>query len=252
VPDPLFADPRLAALYDVLEADRSDLDAYAAIVDELAATTVLDVGCGTGTFVCMLAQRGIQVVGIDPAEASLERARRKPGAGSVRWIHGDAVTIPAFELDLATMTGNVAQVFLTDADWHTALHSIRQAVRAGGWVVFEVRDPAQRAWEKWTKEHTYRQVEVDGEGIVTTWTELLDVRGPLVSFRHVYSFTRDGSELRSDSTLRFRDRDEIAESLEAVGLDLRFVRDAPDRPGKELVFLAQRDAATLGGTERRS
>ena len=33
--DPIFADPRLAAIYDALDADRSDLDAYAAVVDEM-------------------------------------------------------------------------------------------------------------------------------------------------------------------------------------------------------------------------
>jgi hypothetical protein len=44
VPDPIFARPRLAPLYDVLDEDRSDLAAYVGIVDELAASTVLDVG----------------------------------------------------------------------------------------------------------------------------------------------------------------------------------------------------------------
>ena len=34
--DPIFADPRLAAIYDALDADRSDLDAYAAVVDDAA------------------------------------------------------------------------------------------------------------------------------------------------------------------------------------------------------------------------
>lgn len=47
VPDALFADPRLALLYDVIDDDRSDLDAYVAIATELGATSVLDVGCGT-------------------------------------------------------------------------------------------------------------------------------------------------------------------------------------------------------------
>jgi hypothetical protein len=46
--------------------------------------------------------------------------------------------------------------------------------------------------------------------------------------------------LESQSTLRFRDRGEIADSLAAAGYRLDGVRDAPDRPGLEFVFIARR------------
>jgi hypothetical protein len=49
VADSIFEDPRLAGIYDPPDADRSDLELYAALVDELGAKTVLDLGCGTGT-----------------------------------------------------------------------------------------------------------------------------------------------------------------------------------------------------------
>ena len=42
--DAIFEDPRLAAMYDALDPDRSDLDVYRAIADELGARRVLDVG----------------------------------------------------------------------------------------------------------------------------------------------------------------------------------------------------------------
>ncbi|MER7371009.1 class I SAM-dependent methyltransferase, partial [Nonomuraea wenchangensis] len=97
-----FEDPRLAAVYDPLDPDRSDLDVYAAIAAELGARSVLDVGCGTGTFALMLAGRGLEVTGVDPAGASLAVARAKPGAERVRWIHGDARALPPMAADLAT------------------------------------------------------------------------------------------------------------------------------------------------------
>src|SRR5690242_7566413 len=89
VPDRLFADRRLAGVYDPLDPDRSDLEAYVAIAAELGARTVLDLGCGTGTFAIMLAGQGLDVTGVDPAAASVDVARRKPGAERVRWVVGE-------------------------------------------------------------------------------------------------------------------------------------------------------------------
>ena len=63
---------------------------------------------------------------------------------------------------------------------------------------------------------------------------------PFVSFHHIVRFD-GGDELLSDSTLRFRDRQEVAESLESAGFAVLEVRDAPDRPGLELVFVSRRD-----------
>lgn len=47
--DAIFEEPRLAEIYDELDPDRSDVDAYAAMAAEFGAESVLDVGCGTGT-----------------------------------------------------------------------------------------------------------------------------------------------------------------------------------------------------------
>jgi hypothetical protein len=46
--------------------------------------------------------------------------------------------------------------------------------------------------------------------------------------------------LTSDSTLRFRERAELAASLASAGLVVDEIRDAPDRPGLEFVFIAHR------------
>jgi hypothetical protein len=50
----------------------------------------------------------------------LAMARAKPAADAVRWMHGDATTLPALQVDAAFMTANVAQLFLTDGDWAAA------------------------------------------------------------------------------------------------------------------------------------
>jgi SAM-dependent methyltransferase len=240
VPDAIFADPRLARVYDPLDPDRSDLEVYAAMAAEFGAGSALDVGCGTGTFACMLAGRGLEVIGVDPARASLDVARAKPGADAVRWLEGDATSLPPLQVDLATMTGNVAQVFLTDTEWAATLAGVLAALRPGGRLVFETRDPARRAWLGWTRKHSFTRTDVPGAGIVQSWHELTGVTGELVCFRSFTVFEADDMVITSDSTLRFRERDAIAASLAATGYQLDEVRDAPDRPGLEFVFIARR------------
>lgn len=238
--DAIFENQRLADVYDPLDPDRSDLDLYLGLAERFGARSVLDIGCGTGTFAVLLAERGIEVTGVDPANASLNVARRKPGAEKVRWIHGDATTVPPMEVDMATMTANVAQVFVTDQEWAATLGAAYRLLKPGGHLVFETRDPRREAWRDWTREHTHERVEIPGVGWLETWNELVEVRGDLVSFRGTIVFESDGAVLNSESTLRFRGQDEVTASLETAGFTVSEILDAPDRPGREFVFVAVR------------
>lgn len=237
--DELFENPRLAAIYDALDSDRRDLDVYVALVDELGAGRVLDVGCGTGTFALLLAGRGIEVTGVDPAKASLDVARGKPGAEQVRWIQGTAASLPQLQVDLATMTGNVAQAITDELEWETTLSGVYDALRPGGYLVFETRDPAFKGWEEWNRAASYRLTEIDGVGAVESWVDLLAIDGPLISFRSTRVFP-GGDRLTSDSTLRFRKPDEVRSQLVAHSYLAEDVRGAPDRPGRQFVFFARR------------
>jgi hypothetical protein len=67
-----------------------------------------------------------------------------------------------------------------------------------------------------------------------------DISLPFVSFRYIYRFLTDGAVVTSDSTLRFRSRDELESSLAANGYRVLDLREAPDRPGREFVFIAER------------
>jgi ubiquinone/menaquinone biosynthesis C-methylase UbiE len=240
MPDAIFAHPRLASVYDAFDGDRADLDAYLRIADEFDAGHVLDVGCGTGSLAVLLAETGRRVTGVDPARASLDVATAKPGAASVTWLNGDATTLPALSADLAMMTGNVAQVFLDDDDWSATLHGIRGALGDGGHFVFETRRPERRAWQEWAVETGPVIRNVAGVGVVEQRMEVTEVALPFVSFRHTYTFACDGQQVWSESTLRFRSRAEVEETLVTNGFATLDVREALDRPGREYVFVAQR------------
>jgi SAM-dependent methyltransferase len=232
VPDPIFTHPRLAAVYDTFDGDRGDLQAYEDIVAELGAHRIFDFGCGTGTLAARLAGSH-DVTGFDPAAASLDIARTK--TGTVTWT-GDLTGLTGF--DLVLMTGNVAQVFLTDDDWHTTLRTLFAVLRPGGFLVFETRRPEYRAWDEWAHRQPQTR-DVPGVGRVEQRFQLTGVRLPLVSFRYTYTFG-DGEVLTSDSTLRFRDRNDLDADLTAAGFRITDVRQAPDRPARERVFLCEK------------
>jgi len=238
VADRHFEDLRLASVYDPLDPDRSDLAVYAKIADEFGAKTVLDIGCGTGTFACLLATQGFSVIGLDPAAASLTVARMKPGATRVQWIQGDIITVPAPRVDLVTMTGNVAQVFVDDVEWGLTLDRIRTALNPGGRFVFESRIPEDRAWLRWRRDSSTTRIHLPEIGALEYWVEVTEVQDGLVSFDSTFVFERDGAVVTSTSTLRFRSEEELAASLESADMFVSELREAPDRPGREMVFIA--------------
>lgn len=238
-----FDDPRIALVYDVEEGERDDLTVYELLAEELGARSVLDIGAGTGVLARRLHDRGLDVTAVEPAGAMLDRALSEAEARAIAWVHGYAHAALPIEVDLVTMTGNTAQVF-DDEQWWDVLDTARRALRPGGHLVFEVRVRERRAWEAWRRADTTARFDVPGIGAVTTWVEVTDVRevadgdgGEVVTFEAITELPDE--TIRMTSTLRFRPRAAIEEALGRAGFQVREVRDAPDRPGQEWVFIAQ-------------
>ncbi len=145
-------------------------------------------------------------------------------------------------VDAVTMTANVVQVFRTDAEWLATLAAIRAALRPGGRLFFETCDPARRAWEDWTEDLTRGTTDIAEVGRVTDWLQVIDVveGGELVTFESPTILEADGTVITVRSTQRFLSREAIEESLATLGFVVDEVRDAPDRPGRELVFVVRR------------
>ncbi len=242
-----FTDPRMAAVYDALGPDRADTDFYLELAAELAAASVADIGCGTGLLACELARRGHTVTGVDPAPAMLEVARRRPGAGLVCWIEGEASALGSGRADLAIMSGHVAQVIADDERWHATLDATREALRPGGRVAFESRDPAARGWEAWTRRDSLRTAGDGAGGEFEWWYEVTEVAGGGARVRcevH-YRFPATGEELVSENELRFRTRTELTQALTRAGFTVERVfgdwERRPPGPGRpELIFVAVR------------
>lgn len=241
--DAIFSHPQLAAIYDAFEAPRDDIDSYLSIAVELGAESVIDLGCGTGVFARSLASAGYKVLGIDPAGASLEVARTAAQTDGldIDWILGTSEQIPDLDADLVTMTGNVAQVFLNLQDLEQVFSDCASGLNADGHLVFETRDPDARAWEAWAGRPP-RTLSIEGIGEVTETLVLGQVELPFVSFTHLYRFHDSGDTIGSRSRLRFHTKHEVTSALTAAGFTISDIREAPDRPGKEMVFIARRGA----------
>ena len=188
----------------------------------------------------LLSFRGVSVVAVDPAAASLNVAQAKPGTSLVRWIHSSARDLPPLQVDLATMTGNVAQVFVDDVEWLATLRSIHSPLRPLGHLVFESRVPEDRGWLRWNRTDALAVADVPGVGIVESWSDVTVVSSATVTFITTFQFSRDGSTMTSESTLSFRTIAEMTSTFSEAGFELVDVRDASDRPGRENVFIAVR------------
>ena len=240
-----YSHPRLAATYDAENAGRDDIEFYIALARELGARDVSDVGCGTGVLACELAAAGCAVTGVDPAAAMLSIARSRPGGERVRWIHSDASDLPAASADLLVMTGHVAQVFVEDADWDELLAQARRIVRPGGHLAFETRNPAVESWRGWTREASFGTFRLPDGSTFDSWVQTTDATHDRVTFDAHSLFAADGRELVSRSTLRFRNRDEVASSLDGAGFTVQTVYGDWDRSpaspsSPELIFVARR------------
>ena len=219
---------------------RDDLNLYLNLIDQKKANAVLDIGSGTGCLAVLLAEKGLDVTGLEPAKASVEKAKTKPHADKIDWVVGDIKALHKHDkqFDMAVMTGNVAQVFLEDDDWQETLDDVATVLKAGGFFVFETRDPAKKAWKSWTKENTHCVKDIPGIGDVEAWCEVVNVEGEKVSFIWHYHFKKTDEYYQSQSTLRFRSQEAISHSLTQAGFTIEAILDAPDRPGKEFVFVA--------------
>lgn len=243
--NPEYNDPRLVPLYDLQNLWGADDDFFLALANERPGSRVLDLGCGTGRLTTALARAGHRVTGIDPARASLDVARRKPGAAAVTWIHGTAPDAPGDTFDLALMTSHVAQIFVEDAEWRAVLAELHRALRPGGRLAFDSRDPSARGWEGWDSGDVPDTVALPNGQTLTARTTVDAVQGDCVTFTGHLCFVETGETLQDTSTLRFRGADELSRSLEAAGFVVEHVhggwyRESVGAGCGELVVLARK------------
>ena len=141
-----FASQQVATLYDDWfdtplgsVVDRLET----ALIDRMAQPThgqrALDVGTGTGHFASWLADRGLEVTGLDSSEAMIEVARQDR---RVRWELGDATSLPFADNRFHLVLCVTALEFV--ADPRAALDEMYRVVAPGGRMVVAVLNRESR------------------------------------------------------------------------------------------------------------
>jgi ubiquinone/menaquinone biosynthesis C-methylase UbiE len=217
VPDNQFVDSELAGLYDLFYPwdCREDLPFYLPFIME--SESALDLGCGTGLLLKRARAEGHagRLCGLDPAVGMLEQARRR---SDIEWVLGDLSDVSfAQEFDFVVMTGHAFQVLVSDDQVMGSLRGVRSALRQGGRVGFETRNPTAREWEEWTEEKLDGITTLHGADVLMRHS-VGSVNAGIVSFTTTYESPTWNEPKVSRSTLRFLDAQSLNEFLADAGL----------------------------------
>jgi SAM-dependent methyltransferase len=239
-----YQNPKIAEIYDLTNPSAPDTDFYLSLAGP-RPSSVLDLGCGTGTLCCALAERGHQVTGVDPAAAMLVVARRKPHADQVEWVESTAQSYKSHRrFDLIVMTGHAFQILLADADALAVFETMRGHLRQRGRVAFETRNPRLDWAGEWAGRRRLVGALPGGQLLEET-LEITSRDGEFISFQTSYLFPHE--TLTTNSTLRFPSREHVEDLMARSRLAVRDVFGDWDAGpfeaarSREIIFLAQSD-----------
>lgn len=134
------------------------------VLGDVRGRRILDAGCGNGYLSRMLASRGAEVVGVEPALYDFAVSLPHP---RVRYVRADLCELPdlggAFDVVVASM------VLPAVPDWQGAMRACVDALAPGGLFVFTLNHPCfERLAPTWREHGAYRveeylaEYELDG------------------------------------------------------------------------------------------
>jgi SAM-dependent methyltransferase len=144
-----YFDERIAASYDASSAemfDRTVVDPTVTFLAELAGGgRALEFAIGTGRVALPLAQRGVDVQGIDLSEAMVARLRAKPGGDGIPVTIGDvATTRLEGSFSLVYLVYNTIANLTSQAMQVACFRNAAAHLEPGGRFVIEVSVPDLR------------------------------------------------------------------------------------------------------------
>jgi SAM-dependent methyltransferase len=159
--------------YNLLYQDkdyRGETDYICGLIQKYqpGATSILDLGCGTGRHDMLLSGKGYSVTGIDMSEEMLSVARSQTGSGNClnpEFLQGDIRTFRMDRsFDVVVSLFHVMSYQVTNADLKSAFATARTHLKPGGIFIFDCwYGPAVL-----TDRPTVRVKRLEDEGISIT------------------------------------------------------------------------------------
>jgi SAM-dependent methyltransferase len=141
---------RIAGVYDGFYEHLLDTEAAVEALARLAGSgPVLELAVGTGRIAVPLAQRGIDVRGIDASQEMVARMRAKPGGADIQVTIGDfaEVGVPG-PYALVYLVFNTIFALLTQDDQVRCFENVAARLAPGGRFVVEAFVPDPTRWDR--------------------------------------------------------------------------------------------------------
>lgn len=219
--------------YDLLYADKdyaSEVRYVRTLIDEFAkrpASSLLELGCGTGIHACALAAQGLSVLGVDLSAEMLAGARARAvvqcfDVGRLSFDQGDVRSFRvARKFDVVTSLFHVLSYQTTEADLQAMMQTSASHLDGGGLFVFDFWYGPAVLWQRpavRAKRLSNREVEVTrlAEPVIHDQINAVDVN---------YSvFVKDLAsnqthEIKETHRVRYLFLPEIDRLLDANGFD---------------------------------
>ncbi len=141
---------RIAEVYDEWFGVPSDTEDTIAFLSDLAGPgPALELGIGTGRIALPLAERGIEVHGIDASEAMVEKLRGKPKGTDVSVSLGDFADVDVEgRFSLVYVVFNTFFALLSQEDQVRCFSNVARRLKDGGAFVIEAFVPDMTRWDR--------------------------------------------------------------------------------------------------------
>jgi SAM-dependent methyltransferase len=242
-----------AAYYDLLYSDkdyRAETDFIVANLRHYApaATDVLELGCGTGSHVLLLAEAGYRVDGVDLSQQMLDCARGRQEAAApelaarVRLRQGDARMLDMGRTyHAATSLFHVMSYHTTDEDLANAIRTARRHLPVGSPFIFDFwNGPAVLASGPQARS---KQVENESYRVMRQGQPVWQREDNIVRIRYRVSVLQKSTgaveEFDEDHPVRYFFQPELERQLQAGGFRVAKCAEwLTERPPSEASFSA--------------